>query len=79
MYEIVKKFLLPGDKFIPEMPLTQSRFTQSTCGPFTRNKERIKMFKQTRDSRYIYQNKLDKICFQHGMSNGDLFSQQKSF
>ena len=39
----------------------------STCGPFTKNKERIKRFKETGDSRYINQNKLDKACFQHDM------------
>ena len=33
--------------------------------PFTRHKERIKKFKQTGDTRYIYRNELDKACFQH--------------
>ena len=33
--------LLPGDKFIPEMHLKQPGFTYSTCGPFTKNKEKI--------------------------------------
>ena len=32
---------------------------------FTRHKERIKEFKRTGDTRYIYSNKLDKACFQH--------------
>ena len=50
---IVNKFLLVGDKFMPEMHLTQSRFTYR---PFTKNKERIQKFKETRDSRYIYRN-----------------------
>ena len=34
------------------------------------NKERIKKFKETVDSRYL-SNKLDKACFQHGMAYGD--------
>ena len=68
MNEIVSKFLLTGDKFMSEMPL---RFTYSACGPFTKNKESIQKFKETGDSRYIYQNKLDKDCFQHGMAYGD--------
>ena len=36
-----------------------------------KNKERIQKFKETGDSRYIYQNELDKACFQHGMTYGD--------
>ena len=43
----------------------------SACGPFTKNKERIQQFKETEDSKYIYQNKLDKACFQYGMAYGD--------
>ena len=44
MNEIVWKFLLAGDKFMPEMHLWQpnlldkSGFTYSVCGPFTKNK-----------------------------------------
>ena len=56
---------------MPEMHLRQPGFTCSACGPFTKNKERIKKFKETGDSRYIYQNKLDKACFQHDMAYGD--------
>ena len=47
MNEIVNKFLLVGDKFMPEFHLRQLGFTDSTCGPFTRNKERIEKFIQT--------------------------------
>ena len=65
MNEIVNKFLLAGDKFMPEIHLRQPGFTYIVCGPFTKNKERIKKFK---DSRYIYQNELDKACFQHDMA-----------
>ena len=39
MNEIVNKFLLAGDKFVPEMHLKQPEFTYSACGPFTKNKE----------------------------------------
>ena len=46
MNEIVNKFLLAGDKFMPEMHLKQPGFTYSACGPFTKNKERIQKFKQ---------------------------------
>ena len=39
--EIVKKFLLAGDRFMLEMHLQQPGFTYSACGPFTKNNERI--------------------------------------
>ena len=42
---------------MPEMHLRQPGFSCSACGPFTKNKERIQKFKETRDSRYIYQNR----------------------
>ena len=51
--------------------LDKSGFTYSACGPFTKNKKRIEKFKETGDSRYIYQNNLDKVCFQHNMAFGD--------
>ena len=65
MNNVINKFLLAGDKFMPEMHLRQPQFLYSACGPFTRHKERIKKFKQTGDTRYIYRNELDKACFQH--------------
>ena len=71
MNDIINKFLLAGDKFIPEMHLKQPGFTYSACGPFTKNKERVQKFKETADSRYIYRNELDKACFQHDMVYGD--------
>ena len=71
MNKIVHKFLLAGDKFMPEMHLKQPGFTYSVCGPFTKNKERIQKFKETGDTSYIYKNELDKACFQHDMAYGD--------
>ena len=56
---------------MPEMHLRQPGFTYSACSPFTKNKKRIKKLKPTEDSRYIYQNELDKACFQHAMAYGD--------
>ena len=70
MNEIVNKFLLAGDKFMPEMHLKQPGFTYSAFGPFTKNKERIQKFKQTGDTNYTYKNELDKACFQHDMPYG---------
>ena len=64
MNEIVNKFLLSGDKFTPEVHLRQIGFTYSACGPFKKNKKKQR-FKERGDSRYIYQNELDKAYFQH--------------
>ena len=55
---------------MPEMHLKQPGFIYSTCGPFTRNKERIQRFRETGDTKYIYRNELDKACFQHDMAYG---------
>ena len=71
MNNIINKFLLAGDKFMPEMHLRQPLFVYSACGPFTRHKERIKEFKRTGDTRYIYRNELDKSCFQHDSAYAD--------
>ena len=71
MNEIVNRFLLAGDKCMPEMHLKQPGFTYSACGPFTKNKEKIQKYKETGDTNYIYKNELDKPCFQHDMAYGD--------
>ena len=36
-----------------------------------KNKEKIQKYKETEDSRYFYQNELDKACFQYDMDYGD--------
>ena len=71
MNNVIYKFLLVGDKFMPDMHLRQPRFVCSACGPFTRHKERIKEFKRTGDTRYIYRDELDKACFQHDCAYAD--------
>ena len=54
------------------MHLKQPGFTYSDSGSFTKNKERIKKFKETGDSRQIFiKNELDKAWFRHDMSYGD--------
>ena len=70
MNDTVNKFLLAGDKFLSEMHLRQPGFTFPAFDPFTKNKERIQKFMQTRDTNYIYRNDLDKDCFQHDMAYG---------
>ena len=69
--EIVHKFFLAGDKFMPEMYLKQPGFTYSVCRQFTINKETIQKFKETGDTKYIYENERDKACFQHDMAYGE--------
>ena len=53
------------------MHLKHSGFTYIFCGPFNKNKERIRKLKKIGDSNYIYQNELDKTCFQNDMVYGD--------
>ena len=46
MISIVNKPLLAGDRLMPKMNLRQPEFTYNACGPFTKNKERIKKIKE---------------------------------
>ena len=69
MNEIVYRFLLAGDKFMPEKHLKQPGFIYSGCRPFTKNKKIIQKFKETRY--YIYKKELDKACFERSMAYGD--------
>ena len=71
MNDIANKFLLAGDKFMPEMHLKQPGFTYSACGPFIKNKQIIQIFMETEDTNYIYKNELVRVCFQHDMAYGD--------
>ena len=62
MNEIVNKFLLVGDKCMPEMHLKEPGFTYSACGPFTKYKERIEKFMQIGNTNLIKMN-LIKVVF----------------
>ena len=82
MNEIIIKFLLARDIFMPEMHLKQPGFTYSAPGPFTKNKERIGKFMQTGNTDFIYKNELYKACFRHDMAYGkskDLVKRTQSF
>ena len=63
--EIINQFLLTGDKFISELNLKQPGFTYSACGPFTKHREEIKKFRETRKLKKLNKNELDKACFAH--------------
>ena len=71
MNKIVKRFLLSGDKFMPELHLKQPGFTYSACGPFTKHRGRMKKFRGTDNLKHLYRNELDKACFGHDTSYFD--------
>ena len=54
MNEIVNKFLVAGDKLMPEMHLKQPGLTWSACEPFSRNEEGIQKLKKTNEKFTIY-------------------------
>ena len=65
--EILNNVLLAGDKFMPQMHLKQLGFNYNACGPFTKNKERIKKFRETGYTDFTYRNDqlvFNVICFQ---------------
>ena len=63
MNEIVNKFLLAGDKLMPEMHLKQPGFTYSACVPFTKNKERIQKYKKQEIQAVFTKMNLIKLVF----------------
>ena len=71
MNNVINKFLLAGDKFMPEIHLRQLQFTYSACGPFTKHEQRIQKFKETGDTNYVYKNELDQACFVHDAAYSD--------
>ena len=67
--DIINKFLLVDDKFIPELDLIDLIVKKySACGQFTKHTERIQNFMQDDRLNHIYKNELDKACFQHDMA-----------
>ena len=80
MNEIVNKYLLVGDKFVPEMDWKQPGLTYSACGPFTKNKERIEKLMQTGNTNFFYKNELDKFFFStwYGLWQIKIFSKKNS-
>ena len=64
--DIINKFLLKGDKFMPEMHLWDPKVQKySACGPFTRHKKRIDLFMKDGRLSHILKNRLDAASFQH--------------
>ena len=72
MNNIINKFLLTADKFMPETHLKDLKVgTYSACGPFTRYKDRITRFNKVGDLDILYKNALDKACFAHDAAYSD--------
>ena len=61
MNKIINKFLLTGEKFMPELQLKQPGFTYSTGGSFTTHCKRIQKFRETGNLKHLYKNKLEKL------------------
>ena len=64
--DIINRFLLIGDKFMPEMHLWDPKVKKYfACGPFTRHQQRINDFMKDGKISHIAKNRLDAACFQH--------------
>ena len=71
MNKIIHKFLLTGDKFMPELYLIQPVLTFSACGPVIKYRKRIQKFRETGNLEHLYKNELDKACFAHDAAYSD--------
>ena len=70
MNEIVNKFLLVRDKFMPEIHLKQPAFTYSAFVPFTKKQRKNWKGYADRKYKFVHKNELDKAYFQHDMTYG---------
>ena len=71
MNKTVDKFLLTGDKFMPQLHFKQQGYTYSACGPFTKHRERIQKFRETGNLKHSCRNEFDKACFAHDSAYSD--------
>lgn len=72
MKEIVNKFLLKREKFIPEVHSRQPEFPYNAWRLFTKNKERIQKFEEHKIQDIFIKKELDEACFPHDMAYGDI-------
>ena len=64
--DIINRFLLIEDKFMPEMHLWNPKVKKySACGPFTRHQQRYNDFMKDGKLSRIAKDRLDAACFQH--------------
>ena len=71
MNKIINKFLLTGDKFMPELHSKRSGFIYSARGLFTKHHKIIQKFIKTGNLKHFYRNELDKLCFAHNTAYSD--------
>ena len=69
MNDIVNRFLLAGDVFMPESHLREPGYTYRACGLFTKTKQRIQKF-QKKEINNVFVKKINKACFQNDMAYG---------
>ena len=61
MNKTITKFLLAGEKFMPELHLRQPGFTNCICGPFTKHSEKIQTFKEVGNLNIFIEINLTKL------------------
>ena len=71
MNKAIKKYLLNGNKVLPELHLKQLGFTCSACRPLTKHLERIQIFREIDNLKHLQRNELDKACFVYNATNSD--------
>ena len=71
MNKIINKFLLTGDRFMPELHLKHPGFTYSVYGPFIKHCEGFQKFRWTGNLKHLYRNELGKACFAHDAAYSD--------
>ena len=59
MNKLINNFFLTGEKCMPELHLKQPKFTYSACVPFTKNRERTQICRETGILKQSYRNDKD--------------------
>ena len=77
--DIINRFLLIGDTFMPDMHLWYPKVKKySACGPFPRHKQRINDFMKYGKLSHIANNRLDAACFQHVSKYNERLNRKQS-
>ena len=67
--DIINRFLLVGNTFMPEMHLYQPKIGKYfACGPFTKHEQSFQNYIKDGKLGHIYKTELDKACFQYDMA-----------
>ena len=65
MNRIINKFLLAGNKFMPELQLKQPGFTYRACRTFTKHRKRVQKFTEKGNLKHLSRNEWYKASFFH--------------